>query len=76
MLSEWLMHKEQLRTYITRHVDDFHAVEDILQEVYIKASTSFHQLKAKSSIKSWLYRITHNVIMDFYRSQKPYDELQ
>ncbi|MGF1728742.1 RNA polymerase sigma factor SigZ [Photobacterium kasasachensis] len=75
MLSEWLKHKEQLRRYVARYVDDTHATEDILQDVYIKASMSFHQLKSKSSIKSWLYRITHNVIMDFYRSQKIYDEL-
>ncbi|MFC1236207.1 RNA polymerase sigma factor SigZ [Vibrio sp. F74] len=75
MLSEWLMHQAQLRNYIARNVDDSHAVEDILQDVYIKASMSFHQLKSKSSVKSWLYRITHNVIMDFYRSQKIYDEL-
>lgn len=75
MLEEWLLHKEQLKGYIARNVDDFHDAEDILQDVYIKASVSFHQLKSKSSIKSWLYRITHNVIMDFYRGQKIYDEM-
>lgn len=75
MLPEWLTHKEQLRKYIARYVDDYHAAEDILQDVYIKASMSFHQLKSKSSVKSWLYRITHTTIMDFYRSQKPHDEL-
>lgn len=75
MLSEWLKHKEQLRRYVARHMDDTHAVEDILQDVYIKASQNFHQLKSQSSVKPWLYRITHNLIMDFYRGQTAYVEL-
>lgn len=75
MLSEWLLHKEQLTKYIAKHVHDHHAAEDILQDVYIKASASFTTLKSETSVKSWLYRITHNVIMDFYRTSTPYDEL-
>ena len=75
MLAEWVLHKDQLKDYIVRNVGDVHDAEDILQDVYIKASMSFHQLKSQSSIKSWLYRIAHNVIMDFYRCQKIHDEL-
>lgn len=75
MLSEWLKYKEQLKRYVARYVEDTHAAEDILQDVYIKASQSFHQLKSQASVKSWLYRITHNLIMDFYRGQQAYVEL-
>lgn len=75
MLADWLNLKEQLRHYVLNKIDDVDAVDDILQEVYIKASSNLHQLKSQDSLKSWLYRITHNVMMDFYRGREMYDEL-
>lgn len=75
MLSEWQNHKAQLRNYINKRVDDASAVDDILQDVYIKASSNLHQLKSQSSLKGWLYRIAYNTIMDFYREKLSYDEL-
>ncbi len=42
MLSEWQNHKAQLRSYISKRLDDSETVDDILQEVYIKASNNLH----------------------------------
>lgn len=75
MLSEWQNHKAQLRSYVYKRVDDASAVDDILQDVYIKASSNLHQLKSQGSLKGWLYKIAYNTIMDFYRDKLPYDEL-
>jgi len=75
MISEWQNHKKQLKSYIDKQIDDPHLVEDILQEVYIKASHNLHQLSVKGSLKSWLYTITKNTIMDYYRKRKNYEEL-
>ena len=75
MLADWLQHKEQLRHYVLKNIDEKDSVDDILQEVYIKASAKLHQLNCHDSLKSWLYRITHNVIMDFYRSRQDFDTL-
>ncbi len=75
MLSEWQNHKAQLHNYIHKRVDDESAVDDILQDVYIKASSNLHQLKSKDSLKGWLYKIAYNTIMDFYRNKLSYDEL-
>lgn len=75
MLSEWQNHKAQLRNYVYKRVDDASAVDDILQDVYIKASSNLHQLKSQGSLKGWLYKIAYNTIMDFYRDKLPYDEL-
>lgn len=75
MFSEWKNHKTQLKNYIDMQLDDPDIAEDILQDVYIKASENLQQLKVRGSIKSWLYRITHNIIMDYYRQRKSYDEL-
>lgn len=75
MLAEWLTHKDQLRSYIVKQTGDLDLADDILQEVYIKASQKIHQLEAKDKLKNWLYRITHNTIMDFYRSYQSHEEL-
>lgn len=75
MVSEWQNHKAQLRSYVSKRIDDPDAVDDILQEVYIKASSNLHQLKSKGSLKGWLYRIAYNTIMDFYRARQPHEML-
>jgi RNA polymerase sigma-70 factor (ECF subfamily) len=75
MFSEWKNHKKQLKFYIDRQVDEPDIVEDILQEVYIKASINLQQLKIKGSLKSWLYRITRNTIVDYYRKRTNFEEL-
>lgn len=75
MFSEWEDHKKQLKHYINGQIDEPDIAEDILQEVYIKASVNLQQLKVKGSLKSWLYRITRNTIMDYYRKHKNFEEL-
>ena len=75
MLSQWQNHKAKLRNYIAKRIDDADAVDDILQDVYIKASVNLHQLKIKGNLKSWLYRIAHNTLIDFYRQRQVHEEL-
>lgn len=75
MLSNWQKNKEKLRGYIKKRVDDEDIIDDLLQEIYIKASMNFHQLKARENFDGWLYRIAHNTIMDFYRKRPDYTEL-
>ena len=75
MFAEWESHKSQLRAYIEHQLDEKDSVEDILQEVYIKASKNIRQLQSKGSLKSWLYAITRNTIMDHYRKRKSFEAL-
>ena len=75
MFAEWESHKSQLRAHIEHQLDEKDSVEDILQEVYIKASKNIRQLQSKGSLKSWLYAITRNTIMDHYRKRKSFEVL-
>lgn len=75
MITQWKNHKSELKRYIEKKLNDPNIVDDILQEIYIKASTNLHQLKEQRSIRSWLYSITHNTIMDHFRRHKSFDEL-
>lgn len=52
--------------YYTGNAD----VEDLLQEVFIKAIRFYDTYNGKSSVKSWLFAIARNEAKDFYRRQK------
>lgn len=61
-----------IHTYIRFSTSDEDLIEDIFQDTFIKAMTTIRrgQYKSEGKFKQWLTRITHNLIMDFFRSQK------
>lgn len=71
----WKEHKSRLRNYIAKRVQGRDAVDDILQDVFLKAYTSLHTVKSHGSLTAWLYRIAANAIADYYRAQKPSEEV-
>ena len=71
----WRDHKIRLRAYIAKRVDQPDVVDDILQDVFLKAHTSLHSVKSSGSVGAWLYRIAANAIADHYRSRRSWDEL-
>ncbi|MFZ2525035.1 MAG: RNA polymerase sigma factor SigZ [Candidatus Ferrigenium altingense] len=71
----WIEHKARLRGYIAKRVRDHAAVDDILQDVFLKAHASLHTVKSHGSLTAWLYRIAANAIADHYRGQKPSEEI-
>jgi RNA polymerase sigma-70 factor, ECF subfamily len=71
----WGAHKARLRGYVARRVQDRDAVDDILQDVFLKAHHNLHTLKSRGSITAWLFRIASNAIADHYRSRKTWVEL-
>lgn len=75
MTDFWQEHRSRLRGYIAKRVRESDAVDDILQEVFLKVNASLHSVKSHGSISAWLYRIAANTIADHYRAQKPWEEL-
>jgi len=53
-----------------RYVSNMAEAEDIRQEVFLKIMSSKKIFKKQSSIKTWLYSITYNCCMDFFRVAK------
>ncbi len=44
--------------------------EDLLQETYVKAYSAFHQYKAGTNIKAWMWRILTNTYINSYRKKQ------
>ncbi|HYQ57362.1 MAG TPA: RNA polymerase sigma factor SigZ [Draconibacterium sp.] len=63
----WNAYYDQLLRFIRRRVTDKATAEDLLQNVFLKMLTNIESLKDSTKIKSWLFQITRNAIVDFYR---------
>jgi len=59
-----------LLRFIRYKVSDAHTAEDLLQDVFIKASQSLASLKDEKKIQSWLFSIASNTIIDHYRKHQ------
>jgi RNA polymerase sigma-70 factor (ECF subfamily) len=52
---------------MTRNPSD---AEDVVQETYAKAYSSFHQFTPGTNLKAWLYRILTNTYINTYRKKQ------
>ncbi|MCH4888380.1 RNA polymerase sigma factor SigZ [Acidaminobacter sp. JC074] len=66
----WMVFNEKLLYYIQSKVGNEHDAEDILQIVFLKVYKGFESLENKEALKPWLYQITRNSIIDFYKKKK------
>lgn len=51
---------------LTRHTED---AEDLVQETYLRAYRKFDQFDYATSIKSWMFKIMHNIAVDQSRKR-------
>ncbi|MBA3715631.1 MAG: RNA polymerase sigma factor SigZ [Pyrinomonadaceae bacterium] len=71
----WNEFSEHLRAFILKRVRDEEATADILQDVFIKIHSNAASLRHSEKLRAWIYQITRNAINDYYRRQKPMQEL-
>jgi len=67
----WEAFHTPLSQFIRGRVSDETIVEDLLQDVFLKIHQHLETLKDVKRLESWIYQITRNVIIDYYRSTKP-----
>jgi RNA polymerase sigma-70 factor (ECF subfamily) len=71
----WKEYGNNLRHFIEKRVSDKSALDDILQDVFIKIHSGIDKLEDSSRIQSWLYQIARNTIIDYYRTRRITEEL-
>jgi RNA polymerase sigma-70 factor (ECF subfamily) len=71
----WRERRADLRRFVSRRVADRDEVDDIVQDVLVRAHESMHQLASPDRLPAWLARIAANRIVDHYRARRPFDEL-
>jgi RNA polymerase sigma-70 factor (ECF subfamily) len=68
MTDIWQEVHDDLRTFIAKRVANDAAVEDILQEVFLRMHRKLNSLKDPRRVVSWLFQITRYAVIDYYRS--------
>ena len=71
----WLDYHTRLLNFIKSRVNNEAVAEDILQDVFVRIQTRIDTLKDENRVASWLYQITRNAIVDYFRASKSMEEL-
>jgi RNA polymerase sigma-70 factor, ECF subfamily len=66
----WHDHKQSLRRFIRNRVRDDVAADDLLQDVLLKVYAFCQARSGVRNIRSWLFQIAQNAIIDYHRQQK------
>lgn len=62
--------------YVYRRTGDESLAEDLTAQVFIKMLQAIRDQRAwHSSFSGWLYRIAHNIVIDFYRQRDRYTQI-
>ena len=65
----WLEYRAALKLFLHAKVSNEADVEDLLQEILIKTYNKLDTVKTQKSVKSWLFQLANNTIIDYYRKQ-------
>ncbi len=71
----WERYCCQLEAFIRRRVASEVDAEDLLQEVFIRIHQNLCCLRDLSKLESWVYQITRNTIIEYYRRRRSTVEL-
>ncbi|MBD0382054.1 RNA polymerase sigma factor SigZ [Paenibacillus sedimenti] len=66
----WRSFYSPLRNFILKRAKSEQDAEDILQNVFMKIHANLDTLKDNEKLQSWIYQITRNTIIDYYRKEK------
>jgi RNA polymerase sigma-70 factor (ECF subfamily) len=71
----WLDYQHQLFLFIRTKVGSLEDAEDILNDVFVKLTKATTENAIPDNVSSWLYRVTKNRIVDYYRIKKSFEPL-
>lgn len=66
----WRSFYSPLRNFIIKRVKSEQDADDILQNVFMKIHANLDSLKDDQKLQAWIYQITRNSIIDYYRKEK------
>lgn len=67
VLAEFEPHRRELCAYAYRMLGSSFEAEDAVQEAFTRAWKSYGSFEGRSSLRSWLYKITTNVCLDMIK---------
>ena len=65
----YIKYRSEIYNYLYYQTTNTHISEELCQEVFLKAFKGLASYEGRSSIKTWLYCIAHNVYVSWYRRE-------
>ena len=66
----WKLYSDDVKRFIVSKVHETTIADDILQDTFIKVHTKLHTLNDLTKLKSWIFTIARNSIMDHFKKAK------
>lgn len=60
----------KILSYLSRKLPRLEDAQELTNDVFLEAIDSLSMLRSEKNMLSWLYRIAHNKMVDFYRKKK------
>lgn len=71
----YVQYRDKVTAYVRKKVSDPHEVEDIVSNVFLRVYEKYDMFDpSRASISTWIYTITHNIVVDYYRSRRVHTE--
>ncbi len=64
------IYRVRLYSYFIRNIKNRETAEDLLQETLIKVWKGIKTYREEAKFSSWLFSISHNILIDYVRKQK------
>jgi len=71
----WRAHASELRGFLRHRVGDPHQVDDLLQEVFMRAMRAGQNFCVLAQPRAWLFEVARNAATDFERRLRPTVEI-
>lgn len=72
----WREYRDRVGNYIFAHISNKDDAEDLLSSVFAKIVQASSTYRGNpDAVSSFVYRITQNLVIDYYRTRKTYDEV-
>lgn len=69
--SVWQEMRRPLQRYVAGRIRNVQDREDVLQNIFCKIHVNIDRLQDATRIQAWVFQITRNALIDFYRTQRP-----
>lgn len=72
----YLQFSAKVKGYIYTRVNDINLAEDLCSDVFLKVYEKLDSFdNTKASLSTWIFTITRNTLIDYYRVRKVHDEI-
>ena len=73
--SLYLDYKDKITAYVRSRIENKYDVEDIVSTVFLKIYQKIDSFdESKASLSTWIYTITRNTVIDYFREIKTHIE--